>query len=376
MSPLRIPVLFGSAAGVLAAMFVIGMASRHHREPQKMLPDAGGHIRGAVLQYVSGSDNVLPAYRDFLGYQPADVTLYVACPEEADFTEFRSRVGDTAARLIPVYTHHAMTAWSRDRWVALIGEKSHRVTLLSPRGEKAQENWPARAGDSHVAEELARAFSTIFSARRSDLYFDGGDLLADSGRLFVTRSVVERNVQHTVSSRGELVRALASEFGGTPILMDDAPTHHAGMFMMSTGIQRDGKPVMLVADPSLGKSLYASSPESDALFPGGPDFSVKSQSAFDAAANYAATSGFTVLRIPVVPSHNTPWMTYVNVILDRAGQTPVVYLPVFDGQDRLNAAATAVWQSLGFTVHPINCTTVWPLGGTLHCLVNVFQRDP
>ena len=30
--------------------------------------------------------------------------------------------------------------------------------------------------------------------------------------------------------------------------------------------------------------------------------------------------------------------------------------------------------SLGYEVRPIDCTTVWQRGGTLHCLVNVLGR--
>ena len=88
---------------------------------------------------------------------------------------------------------------------------------------------------------------------------------------------------------------------------------------------------------------------------------------------------------PVAPGHGIRYITYVNVILDRippnaplntgAGKQ-VVYMSSFQGQDRLNTAATKVWQSLGYEVRPVDCTTVWQKGGTLHCLVNVIRRDP
>jgi hypothetical protein len=49
-------------------------------------------------------------------------------------------------------------------------------------------------------------------------------------------------------------------------------------------------------------------------------------------------------------------------------------MSTFAGQEELNSAAAAVWTSLGYEVRPIDCTPVWQLGGTLHCLVNVFRR--
>jgi agmatine/peptidylarginine deiminase len=50
-------------------------------------------------------------------------------------------------------------------------------------------------------------------------------------------------------------------------------------------------------------------------------------------------------------------------------------MPTYDGQPRLNAAARRVWESIGYKVVLIDCTSAWSHGGTLHCLVNVLKRD-
>ena len=54
----------------------------------------------------------------------------------------------------------------------------------------------------------------------------------------------------------------------------------------------------------------------------------------------------------------------------------IVYMPVYENQDAMNAAATKVWETLGYEVRPVDCTTVFQRGGTLHCLVNIMQRQP
>ncbi len=370
----RGPILVGVAVGLIAAMGVIG-----HLQPMRpakppsgpMLPDYGGAIRSAVIQYAHGSDFVLPVYQQFLAQQSADVVIYLLCPGQPDLEEFQHGIGSVPCKVHPIFTAHPMTAWSRDRWVALLPEAPNRpYMLLAPQGELQQEIWPQRAGDSHIADDLSRALPRLLTSRRSSLYFDGGDFLADGEWVFATPAVLHRNLQHTVVTRDDLLAALADDLHRKPILMDDAPDHHAGMFMMSAGNHR-----MLVADPSLGEPLFNSADPAAAAFPSGPDFSAATQRRFDSVALLAGKLGYTVTRIPVVPARDEKmYLTYVNVILDvRAGQ-PVVYMPTFAGQEKLSAAATAVWQSLGYEVRPIDCSTVWQKGGTLHCLVNIVER--
>lgn len=144
---------------------------------------------------------------------------------------------------------HPMTTWSRDRWAALApASKDGPTTIWSPRGEAAEDIWPARAGDERVGQDLAAALAPSVRARRSSLYFDGGDFLADSENVFVVPRVLARNIQHTVRSREEFLWLLARDLKRRVILLDEAPDHHAGMFMVSVG-QR----TMLVGDPQLGR---------------------------------------------------------------------------------------------------------------------------
>jgi hypothetical protein len=41
----------------------------------------------------------------------------------------------------------------------------------------------------------------------------------------------------------------------------------------------------------------------------------------------------------------------------------------------LDAAATRVYESLGYRVVPIDVSTIYRLNGSLGCLVNVMARD-
>ena len=156
------------------------------------------------------------------------------------------------------------------------------------------------------------------------------------------------------------------------VLLDQAPNHHAAMFMVSVGNN-----TMLVGDPSLGRAFLPTS--ASVPFPelaGGPDFSKETQHLFDAVARQCADTGYRVVRIPTIPAADgRSYLTYVNCLIDRQGSRRFVYLPFYQNADALNAAARAIWEELGFEVRPVDCTSTYRQFGALHCLVNVLSRS-
>jgi hypothetical protein len=280
----------------------------------------------------------------------------------------------------PIVAGHPITTWSRDRWVALgPAAAGGATTLWSPRGEAGDDIWPARAGDAQVGRDIATALTPAVVARRSGLYFDGGDFLADSETVFVMPRVLQRNIQQTVRTQAEFLGLLARELKRRVILLDEAPDHHAAMFMVSVGER-----TMLVGDPSLahqGVAAELAQSDGDATsglmgLPGGPDFTAPTQRLFDAVAAQCAAAGYQVIRIPVVPARDgRTYLTYVNVLLDQQGRRRVVYLPFYRGVEWLNAAARAVWEQLGYEIRPVDCTSAYRHSGCLHCLVNVLHRS-
>jgi hypothetical protein len=358
----------GILIGFIASLVIIELTTmRHHASaPQAMLSECDGTLSELVIQYTAGSDPVLPVYRDFLHQLPSDVMVHAMCPDAAAFDELRAAAGGAVTcTLRPVFVGHEMTSWSRDRWIATT---SNPVTLIAPRSEAGSSAWPARAGDEKVAFDLADQSGRSILAQRSDLYFDGGDLLADRDNVFVTPQVLRANLQRTVQSRDELISVLQRTTGKNVILLDESPEHHAGMFMMAVGNR-----TMLVGDPSLARSIW---PDVKAELPGGPDFSDATQRLFDAVATRCANAGYRVVRIPTVPAagERKAYLTYVNVITDHRDGRHVVYLPTYRGAELLNDAAAQVWRELGYQVRPVDCTSTYRLFGNLHCLVNVLRR--
>lgn len=253
------------------------------------------------------------------------------------------------------------------------------TTLWSPRDEAGDEVWPARAGDERVGQDIAAALTPAVAARRSSLFFDGGDFLADSDTVFVVPRVLQRNIQHTVGSREEFLGILSRKFKRRVILLDEAPDHHAGMFMASVGGQ-----TLLVGDPGLARELVSAEMARDSQaatnefmrLPGGPDFTPQTQHLFDAVAGQCEAVGYRVIRIPVVPARDgRTYLTFVNVLMDQQGSRRLVYLPFYRGVEPLNAAARKVWESLGYEIRPVDCTSAYQHFGCLHCLVNVLHRS-
>ena len=420
--------IVGVIIGLVAGSGILALTGGPARGPLPsgpILSECDGHLRELVLHYVpSAKEIVAPVYRDFLGALDGDVGVHIVCPDRPAFDDFVATVGPVKCRLSPIITRHPITTWSRDRWVALApAVAGGATTLWSPRSEAGNEIWPARAGDERVGRDIAAALAPAALARRSGLYFDGGDFLADSDTVFVMPRVLQRNLQQTVSSREELLAILSLNLGGPKtcrrfplspsegegvgergpsrrpgvqsasngrgafsrelkrrvILLDEAPDHHAGMFMASIG----GK-TMLVGDPSLAREFISvqmarvsqAAPNDFMGLPDGPDFTPQTQHLFDAVAQQSVAAGYRVIRIPVVPARDgRTYLTYVNALMDQQGSRRLVYLPFYRGVEPLNAAARNVWESLGYEIRPVDCTSAYRHFGCLHCLVNVLHRS-
>jgi hypothetical protein len=372
----------GVIIGLVVAGGILALTGGPERGPLPsgpILSECDGHLRELVLHFASSAKEIVaPVYRDFLRALDRDVGVHIVCPDRPAFDVFLATVGPLKCRVSPILAGHPITTWSRDRWVALApAVAGGATTLWSPRGEAGNEIWPARAGDERVGRDIAAALAPSVLARRSGLYFDGGDFLADSDTVFLMPRLLQRNLQQTVCSREEFLGIMSRELKRRIILLDEAPDHHAGMFMASVGSK-----TMLVGDPSLAREFIPAETSRDNQaapnefmgLPVGPDFTPQTQHLFDAVAHQCEAAGYRVVRIPVLPAHDgRTYLTYVNVLMDQQASRRLVYLPFYRGVEPLNAAAREVWESLGYEIRPVDCTSRH--FGCLHCLVNVLSRS-
>jgi hypothetical protein len=158
--------LVGSMIGLAsggAILVLISSPERRLAPSGPVLSECDGHLRVLVLQYEpTAKEIVVPVYRDFLRALDRDVGVHLVCPDRAAFEDFLAAEGQVPCSVTPVLAAHPMTAWSRDRWVALApATVGAATTLWSPRGEAGQEVWPARAGDERIGTDLAAALAPL-----------------------------------------------------------------------------------------------------------------------------------------------------------------------------------------------------------------------
>lgn len=365
----------GIVLGMIAAVLLMPLLGGEGRPKSTVgstQSDCDGAIHELVIQYTPDSAEIVVApFRDFLRQLPAAVTVHVVVRDRAAFDDLARRVGATSCTLHPVIVEHEITSWARDRWLALrpAGD-SHAITLLSPQGELGADGWPARKGDESVGESLAGALAPDVAAVRSELYFDGGDFVADNETAFVTPNVRLRNLQRTVQTEQELQQRLEELLGLKIVQLKGAPDHHAGMYMMTAGKRR-----VVVGDPRMAATLLTTEQANALPLKGGPDFSEETAAKFDAVAEQCRAAGYEVIRIPIAPGGDgRTYLTYLNVILDDRDGQRVVYLPQFAGAEVLNQAAAEVWRQAGYEVKPVDCTSCYSYFGSLRCLVSVLRR--
>jgi len=365
----------GAVLGIALTAACVGLAGGASQAPARhLLADDEGALSELVIHYVpTAADLSPPVYRELLSALDDDVVVWTVVPDMAAFDDLVARLGDAAdagPTLVPVPVGHAMTTWSRDRWLALAPEDpSDPVTILAPSAEDGSERWPARAGDARTGRDLAAEPFARAAFERSALYFDGGDFVADAEVAFVTPRVLRRSAGRVVEDREHLAHALELTLGKRVVLLDEAPEHHAGMFMMPIRGRR-----MLVGDPSLAAALV-DDPEALVPLGGGPDFSAATQARFDAVADAVRDAGYTVTRIPIVPGRDgRTWWTWLNGLVETRDGGGHVYMPTFGAPPALREAAEAVWRDAGYTVHPVDATSAYTHFGSLRCLVNVLRR--
>jgi hypothetical protein len=361
--------------GAIVVLALVGTPWPVHSRGGPVLSECEGALRELVIHYTLDAAPVTGAiFSEFLRQLEAEIDVHVVCPDRAAYDDLCGRAGTLRCRLWPVLVDHEITGWSRDRWLAMMpGPSGGPRLLVSPRSERGADVWPARRGDQEVGKDLARHLGRGFASVRSDLFFDGGDFVADSETVFVAPDVPARNLHQTVDNNDQLSRQLKILLGRRIVLLKDAPNHHAGMFMMTAG-----RRTVVVGDPAAGRRLWDTMDprRRSTCFPQTPDFSDVAREQFESAARACAAAGYRVVRIPTVAGTDSrTYLTYVNVIIDEQPERRVVYMPVYRAADEMNRAAQKVWESLGCEVRPVDCTAAMPHFGSLGCLVNVLRRN-
>jgi len=383
--------LLGVALGLLVALGVLALASRSKAPP---LPAPSVKLAGGVLREDSGSmDEILvhyvprleplvaDAYTDFLGTLDPSTHVVVVVPEASrePLAQLLARIDPTgalAARTRVVDVAGPISVWSKDRALVLAPETdSPRTGLVIP--VPPDPKWRERANDWRTLARVAEAMPDRFYVRELPLAFDAGDFDVAGGTVLVDDNLVTKNRSRGVGDVAEL-RKLVGGLLARPVQVlgtvdGDVPRHHMSMYMAAL----DGG-VALVGDPRAGKAVVGDpyvpgESDPDTGEPLRADFSDAMVARFDRAAADLTAAGWRVVRIPEVPFLDKTYMAYTNGVYETRGGAKIAWMPTFDLPE-LDAKARAVYESLGWTVHPVRARGLYPLHGTIGCLVNVLAR--
>jgi hypothetical protein len=147
---------------------------------------------------------------------------------------------------------------------------------------------------------------------------------------------------------------------------------HLDLFVSLTGLVRDGRPLLVVADP-----ISTTHPAAKKV--------VNAKRELDASVARLVARGFAVERNPVPyavspTTHKLVPCLYNNVLIENALRPdrlkPLVWLPCFGSElDAFDAENAGIWQDLGFDVMRVHgWNALAGSNGALRCATKVVKR--
>ncbi|HEY2368419.1 MAG TPA: hypothetical protein VGH87_18610, partial [Polyangiaceae bacterium] len=311
------------------------------------------------------------SYRDFLASLDRDVRV-VFVVRRGDRDKLDAFLATTAwrgrSRVIEI--DGTLGIWSKDRALVAAHDPEDPIELLIPARPRAGDG--SRPSDWAIVPAMASAMGDV-RTRELPLAFDAGDFAVSRDRVVFDVNSFARNRLRGAKTRSEVRDRVRALFGRDALMLGsevgDVPRHHMSMYMAL--LDHD---IALVGDPIAGRAIvgddYAPgelSPETHR--PLRADFRPATIARFDRAAADLQAAGFRVVRIATVPFDDKTYFAYTNGVFAEH----VARVPSF-GVGALDDSARRVYESLGWRVVPIASRDVYPLHGTIGCLVNVLRR--
>lgn len=248
----------------------------------------------------------------------------------------------------PEQIYHPMTMWARDGAVLLRTADQKEVLLLprSFRGDCQVDpklNRHVVQGTGAAPACLSRSLPELI-VRRSQLGFEGGDVVASRHSVLIGGEVVARNMSDLKLSKDAVLELFREQFG-LPIHVVSPPPE----FHLDLGFTFLDDQTIAVADPGEGLKLAQGDPTLTRLVQATLDKGVVEK--YQRAAQQLTAVGYQVVRLPNLCGVGlaTPYLTYNNVLLENYPGVKRVYLPVYDTPS-LDDCARAIYRGHGFQV--------------------------
>jgi hypothetical protein len=228
-----------------------------------------------------------------------------------------------------------------------------------------------RRNDERVPLVLGKAVPGL-RVVRLPFKFEGGDLIADKNAAYMAFTCLARNQPECEDDLPGLLARVERGLGKTVVLLgkisSEVPGQHIGMYLTPLG-----EGVVSIADPDLGRSLLAKGPAEERARVD-VETDEKRLEPFRNVRRFLEDRGIRVVPVPMLLTR-TPlvYVTYNNAILETRDKGKHIYMPVYDLPE-LDRAAASVYESEGWTVHPVRVSKVYRNRGSLRCLVGIVAR--
>jgi N-dimethylarginine dimethylaminohydrolase len=349
----------------------------------RVLSDVEGSISEIVLHYdLDFESELVPTYCDLFAALPVDIGLTVLCASCEAANRFlrdwacEAARGGRRVRLVNV--ERDISIWARDRRIARAYHAlGVSAATLVPAPPARPEDW--QANEVYVGNIL-NAPGMLPGTIGTRLAIEGGNVVSNGRHVFVGGNVLTEHADEGWPVEA-VERELGRVLGGNVILVggtDGAvPWCHLDMYLTPIGDS-----TILVASPAFAETVLCAQPSTwqDSLMVEPAcdlsDDAWAMQAQYDSVAGQLSALGYRVLRLPTLVNDADGWaVTYNNVVFDEVSGQRVVYMPVYR-ITALDHVATAIYESLGFEVRPIDVSQVFQWGGAVRCIVNVTARSP
>lgn len=260
----------------------------------------------------------------------------------------RIRIHPLHLHATPEQIYHPMTMWARDGSILLTTEQGQEVLLL-PRSFRGDCQVDPKL-NRHVVQGTGAAPACLSQSlpelivRRSQLGFEGGDIVASRQAALIGGEVVARNMQELKLSKPAVLE-LFQELFGLPVTVVEPPPE----FHLDLGFTFLDDQTVAVADPAEGLRLAEGNADLQKLVRATLEKGVVDK--YQRAARQLTAVGFRVVRLPNLcgVGLTTPYLTYNNVLMENYATTKRVYMPVYD-VPALDEAARSFYRGHGFQV--------------------------